>query len=136
VEACLAMGDLAGSAKWLDWLDQFPVGHLADIEILERDRLRARLLAANGEPDAGIAFDGAVTGFRAWFSPYHLAVALLDRAEYQVGAGDLERAVEAAAEAGEIGRRLSCQPVVSRAEAIAPPVRIPDQPVLVAVDTS
>jgi hypothetical protein len=136
IEASLLSGHLAEAATWLDWLDQFPIGHLADLQILERDRLRAKLLAAKDEPGAAAAFDTAVTGFRAWYSPYHLAVALLDRAQYQLGAGELERAAEAAEEAREIGLRLGSKPVVSRADAIAPPpVTIPDQPTLAPAQT-
>ena len=135
VEASLARGQLDDASTSLDWLDEFPIGHLADIQILERDRLRARLRAAKGDPEAAPAFDAAVTGFRAWFSPYHLALALLDRAEYQAAAGDEDRAAEGAAEAREIGLRLRCRPVLDRAQALAPQVvQVPEQVTRVPVD--
>ena len=134
VEASLALGELDEAAKWLGWLDQFPIGHLAQIQILERDRLRARLLAAKGDGEAADAFASAVTGLRAWVSPYHLALGLLDQAEYLAGLGALDAAVEAATEAREIGSRLRCRPVVSRAVAIAPVQVVVEQPVRVPAE--
>jgi tetratricopeptide (TPR) repeat protein len=119
-EASLASGNLEEASRLLDWIDGFPVGHLADVQVLERARLHARLLAAKNDPAAGAAFDAAVAGLRAWVSPYHLALALLDRAEYRAVGGDQDGAAEGAREAHEIGQRLRCRPVLARALAIAP----------------
>jgi tetratricopeptide (TPR) repeat protein len=137
VEASLALGDLAEATRWLNWLDQFPVGHLADIQILERDRLRASLLAAQGDPDAVDASAAAVAALRAWVSPYHLAIGLLDHAEHLMKMGAHEQAAEAAGEARDIGLRLRSQPILARAEAVAPAsVQLPEQTVRVPAETT
>ena len=133
VEASLALGDVDEAARSLAWVDQFPIGHLAQIQILERDRLHARVLAARADPDAVAAFAAAVAGLRAWVSPYHLSLGLLDQAEHLASIGALDEAAESAAEARDIGTRLRCEPVVSRARAIAP-APTPEQTVRVPAE--
>jgi tetratricopeptide (TPR) repeat protein len=135
VEMNLALGDMAEASSWLAWVDQFPVGHLADVQVLERGRLHAKLLAAKADPAAGAEFEAAVAAMRAWVSPYHLALALLDQAEHLAAAGEPDRAVAAADEAREIGKRLRCQPVLNRSMAIAP-AHMPEQDVKVPADVS
>ncbi|HEX4654608.1 MAG TPA: adenylate/guanylate cyclase domain-containing protein [Mycobacteriales bacterium] len=125
-EASLASGDREEATKLLAWIDGYPVGHLADVQLLERGRLHAKLLAAQEDPEAGIAFEAAVAATRAWVSPYHLGLALLDRAEYQLALGERDQAIDAATEAREIGQRLRCRPILDRALAIAP-VSKPEQ---------
>ena len=137
VEASLAFGDLTEAEKWLDWIDEFPVGHLADVQVHERARMRARFLAAKGDPDAEAAFETAVAGLRAWVSPYHLALALLDQAEFLAKLGKVEQAEMGAAQAREIGTRLGCEPLVSRAQSLAPAdLQVPEQTVRIPAETT
>jgi predicted ATPase/class 3 adenylate cyclase len=129
-EASLAMGDLDETARLLGWIDEFPVGHLAHVQTAERFRLRAKLAAATSDPDARGAFDEAITELRTCGSPYHLALGLLDQAEWLQGT-DPEQAAPIAAEAGVIGERLRCQPIVDRVTALVPPTtRVAVEPVV------
>jgi len=51
-------------------------------------------------------------------TPYHLAHGLLDHAQHLSRRGDADAAAGAAGEARDIARRLGCQPLLYRAEAI------------------
>jgi class 3 adenylate cyclase/predicted ATPase len=108
-----AVGDL------IALLDSHQPGHLTPMLRAERDLARARLAAGNSDGDqAAAAFAAAITGLRERSTPYHLAHGLLDYAEYLIRRGDAEAAAQAADEAGDIGRRLRCQPLVDRADAL------------------
>ncbi len=117
-DAAFDLADLGAVAELLDWLGQFPDGYLADVQVAERARVRAKLLAARGDAGADAAIGSAVAEQRRLGSPYHLALGLLDQAEHLAAAGDRPGAAVAAAEAGEIGGRLGCLPVQRRATAI------------------
>jgi hypothetical protein len=117
-DSAFALGDLDAVDELLAWLDEFPVGYLADVQVVDRQRTRARLLAARRDPAATSALDAAVLEARKFGSPYHVALALLDEAEHLAAAGEVDRAVTLAAEAGVIGARLDCLPVQRRAAAV------------------
>ncbi|HJY60848.1 MAG TPA: hypothetical protein VJ418_31090, partial [Streptosporangiaceae bacterium] len=51
-------------------------------------------------------------------TPYHLAHGLLDYAEYLTREGDPDAAAQTVAEARDIARRLRCQPLLDRADAL------------------
>ena len=51
-------------------------------------------------------------------TPYHLAHGLLDHAEYLSRHGDAAAAAAAVAEARDVARRLRCQPLLHRADAL------------------
>jgi class 3 adenylate cyclase/predicted ATPase len=118
VEAALALGDGTHVTQFLDWFDGHPVGHLARVQLVDRRRIGAKLLAADGDADAEAAFETAVSAARAFGSPYHLALALLDHADFLMKTGDIERARTNAAEAHALGTALRCEPVVRRAAAL------------------
>ena len=85
----------------------------------ERLLVLARRSAAEGSDDAGAAFESAVAAMREMSPPHLLAQGLLDQAEYLVAHGDPTGAAAAIDEARAIGVRLSCRPVIARAEAVA-----------------
>jgi hypothetical protein len=82
----------------------------------ERDLVRARLTATDGDPAAGAAFAAAITGLRQHSTPYHLAHGLLDHAQYLSHLGDDEAAQAAIGEATSIAQRLRCQPLLDCAD--------------------
>jgi class 3 adenylate cyclase/predicted ATPase len=110
------LGDAAAVGELLGQLAAHPPGHVPQRLQAERDLARARLAAAEGDPAAGQALAAAVTGLRAHGTPYHLAHALLDHAQYLLAHGDDTDAAEAAiGEARAIAGRLRCQPLLDRA---------------------
>jgi hypothetical protein len=72
--------------------------------------------AAAGDPDAGPAFAAAISGPGELSTPYHLAHGLLDHAAHLSHLGDDQAAGAAASEAAGIAARLSCQPLLDRAD--------------------
>jgi hypothetical protein len=105
--------------------------------LAERDLIRARLLAKDGDGDADAAasFAASIKSLREQSTPYHLAHGLLDYAEFLLrrgdagsdadlasgaAAADLAAAASAIAEARDIAGRLRCQPLLDRAAALTP----------------
>ena len=86
----------------------------------ERDLVRARLTACDGQPEAGSAFAAAIAGMRQHSTPYHLAHGLLDHAAHLAAHGGTEVATAAISEARGIAQRLGCQPLLERAETTQP----------------
>jgi hypothetical protein len=82
----------------------------------ERDLVRARLAATEGDAAAEPAFAVAITCLREQSTPYHLAHGLLDHAGQLTHRGDGDAAAQAIDEARGIGRRLRCQPLLDRAD--------------------
>ena len=76
----------------------------------ERDLVRARLAASDGDQAAAASFAAAISGLRELSTPYHLAHGLLDHAEYLIRLGDADAAEAAISEARDIASRLRCQP--------------------------
>jgi class 3 adenylate cyclase/predicted ATPase len=113
------LGDAEAVRDLLVMLDSYQPGHLAPMLLAERDLVRARLAAADGEPSAASAFTAAVTSLREQSTPYHLAHGLLDHAEYLLRQGETHAAALATAEAADIARRLRCQPLLDRAAAVS-----------------
>jgi hypothetical protein len=67
-------------------------------------------------------FVAALAAERRFGSPYHLAQALLDQADYLAAAGDPDRAADNVAEARAIADRLGARPLASRADRVLRPV--------------
>jgi len=117
--AACELRDLTAVRELLALLDSYRPGEIAPMLRAERDLVRARLAAADGDQAAAAgAFTAAIASLRDRSTPYHLAHGLLDHAEYLVRRGDSDAAAQAVAEARDIGRRLRCQPLLDRAGTI------------------
>jgi hypothetical protein len=112
--------DTAATAELLALLDSRQPGHLAPMLRAERELVRARLAADDGDQAAGGAFAAAVSTVRELSTPYHLAHGLLDHAGHLSRLGDAAAAALAIGEARDIGQRLRCQPLLDRAADITP----------------
>jgi class 3 adenylate cyclase/tetratricopeptide (TPR) repeat protein len=113
------LGDDAAVGDLISLLDSRQPGHLAPMLRAERDLARARLAAADRDDDqAATAFAAAIAGLRERSTPYHLAHGLLDHAEYLARHGEVAAASLAIDEARDIARRLRCQPLLDRADAL------------------
>ncbi len=112
------LNDAAATRELLALLDSHPPGQLAPMLRAERNLVRSRLAARDGDPNAGTAFAAAVTSLRERSTPYHLAHGLLDHAEYLTQLADTDAAALAIGEARVIGGRLRCQPLLDRADAL------------------
>ena len=111
--------DTAAVGELLALLDAYQPGHLAPMLRAERDLARARLAASRRRPEAAAAaFAAAIGGLRELSTPYHLAHGLLDHAEYLTRHADPATAALAIGEARDIARRLRCQPLLDRADAL------------------
>jgi hypothetical protein len=131
VRAAHELADFAAVRELLSLLDSYQPGQIAPMLRAERDLARARLAAADGgQPaapstaaavtgqSAAASFAAAVTGLRERGTPYHLAHGLLDYADYLTREGDAAAAAQPVVEARDIARRLRCQPLLDRADAI------------------
>jgi class 3 adenylate cyclase/tetratricopeptide (TPR) repeat protein len=108
--AAYELGDDVAVGELIALLDSHQPGHLAPMLRAERDLARARL--------AGAGFEAAIAGLRERGTPYHLAHGLLDHAEHLIRRADADAASLAVDEARDIGRRLRCQPLLDRADAL------------------
>ena len=109
------LGDTDAASELLVLLDACQPGHLAPMQRAERDLVRARLAATDGDPAAAAAFADAVGSLRELSTPYHLAHGLLDHASHLSRLGDAQAAKAAIGEARDIARNLRCQPLLDRA---------------------
>jgi class 3 adenylate cyclase/tetratricopeptide (TPR) repeat protein len=110
--------DAIATGELIALADSCPAGQLPPLIRAERDLLRARQTSRDGDHAARAALTAAITGLRQLGSPYHLAHGLLDYAEYLIRIGDDDSVALAVAEARGIGHRLSCPPLLERADAI------------------
>jgi hypothetical protein len=112
--------DLSAVTELVAILDSYQPGQLAPVQRVERQLVLAWLAANRGESGAAAAFEAAIAGLREHSTPYHLALGLLDHADFLAGRGDHAAASAAVSEATEIGARLRCPPIVDRAAQFAP----------------
>jgi tetratricopeptide (TPR) repeat protein len=112
------LADTTAVRDLLAFLDAYQCGYLAPMLQAERDLVRARLAAADGDATAAASFTAAIKSLRELSTPYHLAHGLLDHAEYLMAAGSAAVAASAIAEARDIAGRLRCQPLLDRAYAL------------------
>ena len=118
VRTAHGLGDYAVARELLALLDTYQPGHVDPVLRAERDLARARLAAEDGDETAPAAFASAIAGLRDRGTPYHLAHGLLDHARYQLTRGEGDAAAQAIDAARAIGRRLRCQPLLDRADAL------------------
>ena len=114
------LGDTGAAGELLALLDSRQPGHLPPMLRAERDLVRARLAASDGDPAAAAAFAAAITSLREQSTPYHLAHGLLDHAQHLARLPDADAAARAVAEARTIAGQLRCQPLLDRATDLAP----------------
>jgi class 3 adenylate cyclase/tetratricopeptide (TPR) repeat protein len=110
--------DPAAALELLTMLESLPAGHVPPMLRAERDLARARLAGRDGDQSADAEFTAAITRVREHSTPYHLALGLLDHAEYLARRGDGDGAAVAIEEARTIGHRLRCPPLLDRSDAI------------------
>ena len=125
-DAAIDLGDAAEVVRLLDFLDGHRPGHVPAVLRAEQQRIRARLMATENDRAAGEQFDFAVNALRDLGSPYHLAMGLLDSAEYRAATGDDRQALQLATEAGAIASELGARPLIERAARLTGPVSAPD----------
>ena len=95
-----------------------PRGQLTPLLRAELDLARARRAGDTGDPAAEESLGTAVAALRRFASPYHLAHALLDQAEFLAATGQPDRAEDAPAEARALAETLGARPVAARADRI------------------
>ncbi len=117
VRAAFATDDPATVSALLAQLDAYPVGYLPPLLRAERSLARAKQLAGAGAADADAALAAAVAELRAVGSPYHLAYALLDRADHLTSSGRADEAEPLRDEVRSIGERLRAPALIERASA-------------------
>jgi len=115
--AAYDLGDTVSTGELLTMLDSYQRGYLAPMLRAERDLVRARRAAADGDPAAAAAFAAALSSLREHSTPYHLAHGLLDHSEYLTRLGDADAAEKDISEARGIAERLRCQPLLDRSRA-------------------
>jgi len=116
--AAYDLGDTAATRDLLAQLDSCKPEQLAPMLRAERDLVRARLAADQGDPAAAELLTAAITGLRQHSTPYHLAHGLLDHAEHLTAQQDSGAATIAVDEAREIAERLRCRPLLDRADTL------------------
>jgi hypothetical protein len=114
-DAALAMNDTEAAREVVDWLDSQPWGMLPPILRANRARIWAGLLHRSGDSEATEAFVVAVVALREIGSPYHLALGLLDQAEFLAETGEAAVAQALTDEAQVIAEGLGARPLADRA---------------------
>jgi class 3 adenylate cyclase/tetratricopeptide (TPR) repeat protein len=112
------LGDLDAVRDLLRMVDGRQPGEFATLMSSERTLARARLAAADHEPDADRQFAVALEVMRARSTPYHLGFALVAHARFLEDNGEPARAIEAVEEARAIGDRLGCRPLLDAADQV------------------
>ncbi len=116
------LADTAAVRDLLALLDSYQPGYLAPMLRAERDLVRARLAAADGDATAAASFAAAIASLREQSTPYHLAHGLLDHAQYLAAAASGTAADAGAAGAAATRRRVpSPRPATSPAACAASP---------------
>ena len=116
IRIAMKLGDNDAVDELVGVLAGYPIGHLPPLLRAELGMARARLRAAAGDPEAGAAIAARVTEFRALSSPYHLANALLDYADFLCTHEQAPEAELLLDEVRGIGERLGARPLIARAD--------------------
>jgi hypothetical protein len=85
-------------------------------------RFQARLAASTGGGDAGLQFGAAVGIFRELDTPFALAIALFEFAQWHLADGRTAEAAPLLEEAREIFGRLRATPWLERIQRVALPL--------------
>jgi hypothetical protein len=113
------LGDNAAVGDLIALLDSHQPGHLAPILRAERDLARARLAEGNGDGEAAAAvFAAAIDGLRERSTRFTWPMACSTAPSTSSATLTPTAASLAVEEARDIGRRLRCQPLLDRANAL------------------
>ncbi|MCW3158521.1 adenylate/guanylate cyclase domain-containing protein [Micropruina sonneratiae] len=113
------LGRFTDEADLLAAYEAQPKGAVAPLQRAEAELVTARLAAVSGDQQAAGLFDKAVATVRRISPPYNLAHALLDHAEYLLGAGEGAGVAALIDEALAIAVQLRCLPLAARAETVS-----------------
>jgi tetratricopeptide (TPR) repeat protein len=116
LEAALTLGQLGKAEALLSQIETLRPGELPPFLRAQSSRLRARLVAAEGEDEpVEQGFKTAAAIFREYGIPFWLAVTQLEHAEWLSGQGRRDEAEPLAAEARATFERLEAAPWLERA---------------------
>jgi class 3 adenylate cyclase/predicted ATPase len=119
--AAWKLADAGTATELLAMLDAYRPGEIVPMLRAERDLARARLATRGSDPGlADAAMAAAVTELRHHSTPYHLALGLIDHANWLISRGDTAAARAAVTEAAAIAARLGCKTISDRAAAMDP----------------
>jgi tetratricopeptide (TPR) repeat protein len=114
-EAALSLGDLPKLRGLLSIIDSLPAGQRTPFQEAQRHRFGARLAGLEGDTEAvEPRYVAAVGQFREIGTPFWLAQALLEQAEWLIERGRTEDAGRLLEEARGIFDRLEAQPWLER----------------------
>jgi tetratricopeptide (TPR) repeat protein len=115
VETALDLRDMGRARELLGMVEAAQPGQVTPWLRAQAARLSARAAAADGDQEAVEAgFETAEAGFREIRTPFDLAVALSEHAEWLLGRGRQDRAGPLRAEAREIFESLQARPWLER----------------------
>lgn len=119
VDAAIRLEDQQGKMALLDWLQVYPPGRLSGLTNALGQRLEAHALSDREDPSAGEVFHSATLAVRNLKNPYHLAICLLDEAQYLLARGDMLTGADLVREASNIGQQLGAAPLVNKGTALS-----------------
>ncbi len=115
VETALDLGNLGRAEELLAMVRVAPPGQITPWLRAQVARLSARASVAAGENDGvEVCFEAADSGLRELGTPFDLAIALIDHAEWLAARGRQDKAEPLRAEAREIFDRLQARPWLER----------------------
>jgi class 3 adenylate cyclase/tetratricopeptide (TPR) repeat protein len=126
VEAALEVGNLDRADELLGMVREARPGQVKPWLRAQVARLASRMSAAAGEHEAvELGFEAAEAGFRDLSTPFDLAVALTEHAEWLVAQGRQDKAGPLRAEAQEVFERLQARPWLQRLGPLAGEESVP-----------
>jgi tetratricopeptide (TPR) repeat protein len=119
VEATLQLGDVGKAEELIAIVDALPPGRSPQFLQAHSSRFRALLAARRGDLDEAERLFKRSTGlFRELSVPFHLAVTLLEQAEWLAGQDRADEGEGALADARELFERLGAKPWLERVGAL------------------
>jgi hypothetical protein len=126
LEAALELDDVAKAEELLGIVESARPGLVSPYLRAHAARFAARLAARRGDDESvEPGFLAAQEGFRAMGTPFDLAVALVEHAEWLTGQRREAEAEANIAEAREIFERLGAKPWLERVSSLVAAARVP-----------
>jgi tetratricopeptide (TPR) repeat protein len=122
LSAANAIGDEDRLQALLARIQEIPPGLQTPMYRAQAARFQARLAASTGGGDAGLQFGSAVGIFRELDTPFALAIALFEFAQWHLADGRTAEAAPLLEEAREIFGRLRATPWLERIQRVALPL--------------